>query len=106
MKKLLNEIGIQQVGYFSEDKNYIIDFENSEEFNRAFSRLQKSDLIEENEDSSVVNLDVTNILYIGEDYSLNLIADFSQDIYKLVVTPLNNEINKDDDINVEEEGEE
>lgn len=88
MKEILKSIGITETGYYSSDDNYIIDFEDSNQFNKAFSRLEKSDLVEENEDSSVINLNVSNILYIGEGYSFNLIADFDQDIYKLVVTQL------------------
>lgn len=88
MKELLKKIGITQSGYYSGDHNYIIDLEGSDEFNKVFSRLEKSELVEENEDSSVINLEVSNVLYIGEGYSLNLIADFNQDLYKLVVTAL------------------
>lgn len=88
MKDLLSKIGIDDAGYFSKDKNYVIDFENSDQFNQVFSKLDKSDLVEENEDSSVVNLNVTNILYVADGFSLNLIADFSADTYKLVVTEL------------------
>ena len=88
MKELLSKIGINQAGYFSSDKNYVIDFDSDTEFNKAFSRLDKSSLVEENEDSSVVNLNITNIMYLHNDYSLNLIADFEQGVYKLVVTEL------------------
>lgn len=88
MKEFLSKLGITQAGHFSKDNNYVIDFENSEEFNRVFSRLDKSDLVEENDDSSVINLNVSNIMYVGDEYSLNLIADFEQDSYKLVVTEL------------------
>lgn len=91
MKDLLNKIGITETGYHSGNDNYIIDFENSDQFNKAFSRLEKCDEVEENEDSSVINLNVTNVLYRAKGYSLNLIADFDQDIYKLVVTQLKGE---------------
>ena len=91
MKDLLKEIGITEDGNYTEDNNYVMDFENSNQFNKAFSRLEKSDLVEENEDSSVINLEVSNVLYVGEGYSFNLIADFSQDIYKLVVTDIEGE---------------
>ena len=106
MKNLLKEIGITDVGYFSNDGNYIIDFEDSDQFNKAFGKLQKSDLVEENEDSSVINLNVSNVLYISDGFSLNLIADFEQDVYKLVVTELDGEIDNDDDIDVNDETEE
>ena len=88
MKDFLSQMDIHNEGEFTSSGNYIVDIEDSDEFNRIFSKLDKSDLVDENEDSSVVNLDVTNILYFSDKYSLNLIADFKQDIYKLVVTDL------------------
>lgn len=88
MKDLLNKIGITEPGHFTRDDGYVIDFENSADFNRAFSRLDKSDLVDEIEDSSVITLSVSNVMYSNDDYSLNLIADFDQDTYKLVVTKL------------------
>ena len=91
MKELLKEIGITEEGHMSSDNNYIIDLDDSDHYNRVFSKLDKSDLVEENEDSSVVNLEVTNILYLADGYSLNLMADCEQDTYKLVVTELENE---------------
>jgi hypothetical protein len=91
MKELLSSIGITEEGHMSSGNNYIIDLDDSDHYNRIFSKLDKSDLVEENEDSSVVNLEVTNILYLADGYSLNLIADFDQDTYKLVVTELEDE---------------
>lgn len=88
MKELLKKIGINEAGYFSKDDNFIIDFENSNEFNKAFSKLQKSDLVEENDDSSVINLQVSNVMFSNDDYTFNLIADFGENIYKLVVTEI------------------
>ena len=88
MKELLSKIGISSSGEFSEEGNYVVDFENSQQFNKAFSRLDKSDLVDENEDASVTNLDVSNVMYESDKYALNLIADFSQDIYKLVVSEI------------------
>ena len=103
MKELLKTIGITAAGYFSSDGNYIIDFDDSDQFNAAFSKLSKSDQVEENEDSSVINLNVSNVLFLADGYSLNLIADFEQDIYKLVVTELDGEIESNEEENVEDE---
>ena len=86
MKDLLRKLGIMEPGTRSTNHDYVIDLEDSDHFNRIFSKLDKSDLLEENEDSSVVNLEITNILYVTDGFTLNLIADFEQDIYKLVVT--------------------
>ena len=91
MKSFLNKLGITQVGYFTEDDNYVIDLENSDEFNNVYGKLDKSNLVEENEDASVVNLDVTNIIYFCDNFAINLIADFTQDEYKIVVTEVEGE---------------
>ena len=85
MKELLNKIGIVQVGYYSNSNTYVIDLEDSNEYNKVFSKLDKSDLVEEVEDSSVSNVSVSNVMYTSDSYSLNLIADFDNDNYKLVV---------------------
>lgn len=91
MEQVLRDIGITQRGEYSSDDNYVIDLEDSNVFNKVFSKLDKSDLVEENEDSSVTNIHITNIMYVGEGYSFNLIADFDQDTYKLVVTEMEGE---------------
>lgn len=88
MKELLSKIGISNPGEFSEEGNYVVDFENSQQFNKAFSSLDKSDLVDENEDASVTNLDVSNVMYESDKYALNLIADFGQDMYKLVISEI------------------
>lgn len=88
MKELLRKIGITEAGYFSSNNNYVIDFDNSDEYNKAFSKLDRTDLVEENDDTSVINMSVSNIMYSNNDFSLNLIADFDNDTYKLVVTEL------------------
>ena len=88
MKELLRKIGITEAGYFSSNNNYVIDFDNSDEYNKAFSKLDRTDLVEENDDTSVINMSVSNIMYSNDDFSLNLIADFDNDTYKLVVTEL------------------
>lgn len=88
MKELLNKIGITEAGYFSENGNYIIDFSDSDAFSNANAKLDNSNLVEENVDSSVVTDMVSNIMYISDDFSLNLIANFDTDEYKLVVSNL------------------
>ena len=88
MIDFLKRLGINSEGETTSNGSYVIDISDSDEFNKIFSKLDKSELIEENEDSSVVNVNVSNILYFSDKFSLNLIADFKQDIYKLVVTDL------------------
>lgn len=86
MRDLLSRLGIINAGSYSENDTYVVDIENSDEYNKIFSRLDRSELLEENEDASVVDYDVTNVMYVTEGYTLNLIADFKNNTYKLVVT--------------------
>lgn len=85
MKELLQKLGITQPGYYSSSDTYVIDFENADQYSKAFSKLDRSDLVEEIQDSSISNVTVSNVLYVNNDYSLNLIANFEDDEYKLVV---------------------
>ena len=89
MKELLLKIGISEPGYFSDSKTYVIDFEDSTQYSKAFSKLDKTDLVEELVDSSVSNTSISNVMYTNEEYSLNIIADFDNDEYKLIVHKLN-----------------
>lgn len=86
MKELLSKIGITEPGHFSEDGNYVIDFETSNEFNKAFSKLDKSELVDENDDASSITLETSTVMYEAEGFTLSLIADFMHDTYRLVVT--------------------
>lgn len=88
MKELLNKIGLNLEGQDTKDGNYVIDLANSSQFNDVFCKLDKCEFLEENEDSSVMNLEVSNILFMTEGFTLNLIADYSQNSYKLVITEL------------------
>lgn len=88
MKEFLRKLGITQSGYYSSNNNYVIDIDDSKDYDKICSTLDKSDLVEENPDSSVINTSVSNILYVGEQFSLNVIADFDNDTYKVVVTEL------------------
>ena len=88
MKEFLRKLGITQSGYYSSNNNYVIDLDDSKDYDKICSLLDKSDLVEENPDSSVINTSVSNILYVGEQFSLNAIADFDSDTYKIVVTEI------------------
>lgn len=88
MRDLLNRIGITQPGYFSDSDTYVVDIANANDYSKVSTKLDKSNLVEEVEDSSISNVSVSNIMYESNEYSLNLIADFDSDTYKLVVHKL------------------
>lgn len=88
MKELLNNIGITRVGHFDNKHAYVVEFETDAEYNKAFSKLDKSDLLEENPDASSVTLDTSIVVYESDDYVLTLLANFNENRYELQVKEL------------------
>ena len=85
MNELLKQIGIDAEPVKTEDGNYNIDIEDSNEYGKYFSKLDKSDLVEEDQDASSVNFENSSIQFVNDEYTLTLIADFENDTYSLSI---------------------
>ena len=83
MNELLKQIGIDAEPVKGEDGSYNIDIEDSNEYGRYFSKLDKSDLVEEEQDASSVNFENSSIQFTNDKYTLTLLADFENDTYSL-----------------------
>ena len=83
MNELLKQIGIDAEHVKGEGGSYNIDIEDSNEYGRYFSKLDKSDLVEEEQDASSVNFENSSIQFTNDNYTLTLIADFENDTYSL-----------------------
>lgn len=90
MKELLNKIGITEAGHFEKDGSYVIEFETDEQYNKAFSRLDRSDLLEENPDAGTVSLNASVVVYESEKFILQLLSDYDKDEYKLIIKEVDN----------------
>lgn len=88
MEELLNDIGIHKKGTVSKSGAYVIDIKDSAEYGRFYSLLDKCDFIEELYDNAILTVDEASIIYANDDYQINLLADFSNDEYRLVVNEL------------------
>lgn len=88
MKELLKKIGIDGSGYYSDSNTYVIDLEDSNAYNKAFTKLDNTSLVDEMSESSVSNAYISNVMYINDRYSINIIADFESDTYKIIVHKL------------------
>lgn len=84
LEKFLQKLGITQVGHYTKTNTYVIDIEDSNEYGKIYSLLDKSEEVEEDEDSSTITIHTSNIIYESDNFHFNLIADFDQDTYKLV----------------------
>lgn len=86
MESLLRKLNIYLDGSYSKDGSYIVDIYDSDDFGRIYSLLDNNKDVEELADSSSINMHNANVTYIYDDYQLALIADFDEDLYKLVIT--------------------
>ena len=83
MNELLKQIGIDAEPVKGENGSYNIDIEDSNEYGKYFSKLDKSDLVEEEQDASSVNFENSSIQFTNDKYTLTLLADFENDTYSL-----------------------
>ena len=85
MEELIRKLGIQGTLNKTEKGKGIIDIQDSNEYGRVYSRLDRSELLEEDEDSSQITQDNSSIYYDADGYQLILLADFNADQYKLII---------------------
>ena len=80
----MSAIVISQTGHYTKSNAYVIDIEDSDEYGKVYSSLDKCDELVEDEDSSTITVHTSNIVFESDNYQFTLIADFDQDTYKLV----------------------
>lgn len=85
LKEILKEIGIKQEAKLMEDDCYVVQLNNSNDYGRIYSILENSDIIEIDDDSSVLTYESSSIQYNGDGFIITLISDFDADTYKLTI---------------------
>lgn len=85
MQEFLQEIGIEGQLIESEDHSFILELEDSIEYGKVYSRLDRSDLVDEIEDSSQLTSITSAVQFESDEYLITLLANFETDEYKLVI---------------------
>ena len=83
--KLLKDLGLPEDGTFSDDGCFTVEVKDSEQFSKFQSKLDRSDLVEADDDLSVIEGNVVYSVYDADGLTLNLIGNLDDDTYKLVV---------------------
>ena len=89
IEEFAKKIGIKTPGEFSEEnQSYVIDLPDSDSYGLAYIKLETSDELELMEDNQVVTEEGSSLAYEGvnEPFLVNLLADWSADIYQIVIT--------------------
>lgn len=94
IQDLLKELRIEnKEPYENENGSYTIDLDNSNEYSRYYSKLDKSDMFEEDEEASQVSIETSSIQYLSDDFIVTLMANFDTDEYKLIIREIDNRLN-------------
>lgn len=88
IKNYLNSIGINRDGYYSQNDSYVITLIDSNDYGKIFSTLENSDDLDIMKENQVVTEQGSSLMYesLSENFILNLLADFDNNIYQLVIT--------------------
>lgn len=90
VKNFLDQIGIHYQGTESRENTYVIDLLDSDDYGRVYSILENCDELEIMYDNQVITEQGSSLMYEAdtEPYILNLIADFDEDKYQLIVNKI------------------
>lgn len=85
VKEFAKSIGLEQDGY-QDGAKYIIELVDSNEFSRVYTLLDKSELLDIQEDATLLTDKVGELIYLSDDYDVKLVGNFISDIYRVVIT--------------------
>ena len=89
LEEFANKLGIKTKGHTGDDEqSYVIDLPDSDAYGYAYIKLENSDIVEIMEDNQVVTTEGSSLMYEALDESIlvNLLADWTADIYQIVIT--------------------
>ena len=85
MEEFAKQLGIEEPGELIGDK-YVIPLMNSDEYSKIYTILDKSDLVDLDGSSTLVTEKVSELKYIGDEFTVKLDANFVDDFYRVVIT--------------------
>ena len=93
MKEYLKSLGVTKEGKMTGNV-YTIHLDDSDEYGKIYSLLDKYDGLDENEEDSEISSHSAKILFEDDSHIITIYADFDSDTYRLTVRELKE--NEDD----------
>lgn len=85
MDKFLKELGIEYPGKMAGEK-YIVELPDSEEYSKVYTLLDNAEGLDMDEDLTLLNENVSEFVFMSDDYDIKLIGNFEEGIYRIIVT--------------------
>lgn len=83
VKDFLKELEINTGKLKLNGDKVVINFKNSNDYQKAYEKLSKSDKVDLDIENVDVGEDGTHMVYLADDYDIYLDADYDNDIYTL-----------------------
>lgn len=84
VKDLLKKLDITEDSYEEGGKTVVV-IANSDDYSKVFTKLDNADYLNIEDESTIVTGELGEAVFFDEDYRLRLIADFVDDVYRLVI---------------------
>lgn len=85
MDELLNELNLNNEPIQVDENTYSIDLNDSNEYAKVYSLLDKSKIVKEDQYSSQLTSDNASVQFTSNNLTATLLADFNSDTYKLTI---------------------
>lgn len=84
MDKFAKELGIKKLGKMM-GKQFVIELDDSDEYSRAYTTLDKSHMLTIEQDKTVMTGDRSELVYSNDEYTVILIGDMDKNKYQVVI---------------------
>lgn len=84
LEQLLKDLNITKQGKMNGDK-YIIQLDNSDEFSRMYTVLDKYEGADLDPEEMVMSSSSSIMIYLTDDFDITLKADFDKDTYQMII---------------------
>lgn len=84
-KEFAKELGITKEGYESTTGSYIIELDNSNEFSKVYTLLDKNEDADLDVETMSMSADLVEMTYLTEDFDVTLQANLKENKYRVEV---------------------
>jgi len=92
INELLNRLNITKEPVRNDNGSFTIDIDNSNEYSSYYSKLNKADFLEQDDEASQVSIETSSIQFLSDDFTITLLADFDNDSYKMIIREMENKL--------------
>ena len=84
MEDFAKELGIRKGGSLK-GTQFIIDLDDSDEYSRVYTILDKSKLVDIVQNKTVITEDRSELVYEGDEFTVQLIGDMKNNRYQVII---------------------